>query len=124
MVYRSFVIFRSGGGHSSVAVYESLEEFHVFILAHVLRRPIIVVAETMLKDSSGSAIAPIPFRGIYLPLECNPSKCHRSPLLLAYHASHFSPLVCMQSSHMTGTDRRRNTVTLLLLFLLNRPTFL
>ena len=29
--------------------YESLEEFHVFVLAHVLRRPIIVVADTMLK---------------------------------------------------------------------------
>lgn len=29
--------------------YESLEEFHVFLLAHVLRRPIIVVADNMLK---------------------------------------------------------------------------
>jgi len=97
------VICRSGGGHSSSAVYESLEEFHVFVLAHVLRRPIIVVAEMMLKDLSGSALAPIPFAGIYLPLECKPSKCHRSPLLLAYHASHFSPLVCMQHAHTTGT---------------------
>ena len=96
------MIFRSGGGHSSSAVYESLEEFHVFILSHVLRRPIIVIAETMLKDSSGSALAPIPFAGIYLPLECNPSKCHRSPLLLAYHASHFSALVSMQHSHTAG----------------------
>jgi len=85
-----------------VAVYESLEEFHVFVLAHVLRRPIIVVAERMLKDSSGSALAPIPFAGIYLPLECKPSKCHRSPLLLAYHASHFSALVCMQPTHASG----------------------
>jgi len=97
------VVYRSGGGHSSVAVYESLEEFHVLVLAHVLRRPIIVIAETMLKDSSGSALAPIPFAGIYLPLECNPSKCHRSPLLLAYHASHFSPLVFMQKASPAGT---------------------
>ncbi len=29
--------------------YESLEEFHVFLLANVLRRPIIVVADNMLK---------------------------------------------------------------------------
>jgi len=86
-----------------VAVYESLEEFHVFVLAHVLRRPIIVLAETMLKDSSGSAFAPIPYAGVYLPLECKPSKCHHSPLLLAYHASHFSPLVCMQHAHTSGT---------------------
>jgi len=85
-----------------VAVYESLEELHVFILAHVLRRPIVVIAESMLKDSSGAALSPIPFAGVYLPMECNPSKCHRSPLLLAYHASHFSPLVCMQGSNTAG----------------------
>ena len=29
--------------------YESLEEFHVFLLAHVLMRPIIIVADKMLK---------------------------------------------------------------------------
>lgn len=99
------MIFRSGGGHSSVAVYESLEEMHVFILAHVLRRPIIVIAETLLRDSSGSALAPIPFAGVYLPLECKPSNCHHSPLILAYHASHFSPLVCMQHARITGASQ-------------------
>ena len=31
--------------------YESLEEFHVFLLANVLMRPIIVVADSMLKVS-------------------------------------------------------------------------
>lgn len=34
-------------------VYESLEEIHIFALAHVLRRPIIVIADTMLKDLTG-----------------------------------------------------------------------
>ena len=43
--------------------YESLEEFHVFILAHVLHRPIVVVADTILKDADGGALAPIPFGG-------------------------------------------------------------
>lgn len=38
---------------SDEPVYESLEEFHVFVLAHVLRRPIVVVADTMLRDSGG-----------------------------------------------------------------------
>ena len=32
--------------------YESLEEFHVFLLANVLMRPIIVVADSMLKVRS------------------------------------------------------------------------
>ena len=30
-------------------MYESLEEIHVLALAHVLRRPIIVVADTILR---------------------------------------------------------------------------
>ncbi len=85
------------GGEESEVFYESLEEFHVFILAHVLRRPIIVVADTILKDSNGEALAPIPFGGIYLPIEVDPQQCHRSPLLLTYDASHFSALVAMET---------------------------
>ena len=50
--------------------YESLEEFHVFILAHVLRRPIVVVADTILKDADGGALAPIPFGGGSLAVVC------------------------------------------------------
>lgn len=86
-----------GGAESSEEpVYESLEEFHVFVLAHVLRRPVVVVADTMLRDSGGEAFAPIPFGGIYLPLEVPVSQCHRSPLVLAYDQAHFSALVSME----------------------------
>ncbi|KAM8786555.1 OTU domain-containing protein 7B isoform 1-T1 [Rhynchonycteris naso] len=81
---------------SEEPVYESLEEFHVFVLAHVLRRPIVVVADTMLRDSGGEAFAPIPFGGIYLPLEVPANQCHRSPLVLAYDQAHFSALVSME----------------------------
>jgi len=83
------------GGSSNPVVYESLEEFHVFVLAHVIQRPIIVVADTILRDASGEAMAPIPFGGIYLPLECEAAQCSRSPLLLTYDAAHFSALVPM-----------------------------
>ncbi|NXC90123.1 OTU7B protein, partial [Cercotrichas coryphoeus] len=96
----------NGGGCGGVEsseepVYESLEEFHVFVLAHVLRRPIVVVADTMLRDSGGEAFAPIPFGGIYLPLEVPASKCHRSPLVLAYDQAHFSALVSMEQKENT-----------------------
>ncbi|GFW53238.1 OTU domain-containing protein 7B [Trichonephila clavipes] len=77
-------------------IYESLEEFHVLALAHVLRRPIIVIADTVLKDVTGEPFAPIPFGGIYLPLECPPAECLRSPLCLTYDAAHFSALVAME----------------------------
>uniref|UniRef100_A0A8B9GBL8 OTU domain-containing protein 7B n=1 Tax=Amazona collaria TaxID=241587 RepID=A0A8B9GBL8_9PSIT len=91
-----------GGVESSEEpVYESLEEFHVFVLAHVLKRPIVVVADTMLRDSGGEAFAPIPFGGIYLPLEVPANKCHRSPLVLAYDQAHFSALVSMEQKETT-----------------------
>lgn len=76
--------------------YESLEEIHVFALAHVLRRPIIVIANRVLRDMSGGDLAPIYFSGIYLPLGINPTACYKSPVVLAYDASHFSPLVARQ----------------------------
>ncbi|CAG2169067.1 unnamed protein product [Oppiella nova] len=76
-------------------VYESLEEIHIFALAHVLRRPIIVIADTMLKDITGEAFFPIPFGGIYLPLECPDNNLMKSPLCLTYDAAHFSALVSM-----------------------------
>ena len=39
----------SNGSSTSSMMYESLEEIHVLALAHVLRRPIIVVADTILR---------------------------------------------------------------------------
>ncbi|XP_050520007.1 OTU domain-containing protein 7B-like isoform X2 [Daktulosphaira vitifoliae] len=78
-------------------IYESLEEIHVLALAHVLKRPIIVIADTILKDMNGEALAPIQFGGVYLPFEYYASDCHRSPLLLAYDGGHFSALVAMET---------------------------
>uniref|UniRef100_A0A1B6DAP4 ubiquitinyl hydrolase 1 n=1 Tax=Clastoptera arizonana TaxID=38151 RepID=A0A1B6DAP4_9HEMI len=96
---RRLSIASDQSGELSGAIYESLEEIHVLALAHVLRRPIIVVADTMLRDMNGEPLAPIPFGGIYLPLECSSSECHRSPLLLAYDGGHFSALVAMDSTN-------------------------
>lgn len=75
--------------------YESLEELHVFALAHVLKRPIIVIADTMLFDSSGEPMAPIPFGGIYLPLECAPSVCKKE-------------LFCLMTGGRGGGGRERD----------------
>ncbi|MFH4977495.1 hypothetical protein AB6A40_004204 [Gnathostoma spinigerum] len=52
----------------------------------------------MLLNASGEELSPISFGGIYLPLECPPSQCQRSPLVLCYDSSHFSPLVTMRHS--------------------------
>lgn len=80
------------------ATYESLEEVHILALSHVLRRTIIVVADTVLRDMNGEAMAPIPFGGVYLPFEIPANECHRAPLLLTYDMAHFSALVAMECS--------------------------
>ena len=78
--------------------YESLEEIHIFALAHVLCRPIIVIADSAIKNLHGEDLAPIYFGGIYLPLEINPTACSQTPVVLAYDASHFSPLVARRDT--------------------------
>ncbi len=78
--------------------YESLEEIHIFALAHVLRRPIIVIADSAIKNLSGEDLAPIYFGGIYLPLEITATACSKTPVVLAYDASHFSPLVARRDT--------------------------
>jgi OTU domain-containing protein 7 len=85
--------------HSSLRMsYESLEEIHISVLAHTLRRPIVVISDRTIKDMSGQDLAPIYFGGIYLPVEVNPTACHKSPVVLAYDSSHFSPLVAIQDT--------------------------
>lgn len=80
------------------ATYDSLEEIHVLALAYVLRRPIIVISDIVLRDINGEALAPITFGGVYLPLDIPQSECHKVPLLLAYDTAHFSALVTMEAS--------------------------
>ncbi|KAH0950025.1 hypothetical protein HN011_001651 [Eciton burchellii] len=100
--WQSIVDMASPVTRNQTTSYQSLEEIHVLTLAHALRRPIIVIAETMLKDADGVALAPIPFGGVYLPLEVPSSRCHRTPLLLAYHSAHFSPLVTVDGCNDYG----------------------
>lgn len=84
--------------------FESLEEFHVFVLAQIIQRPIIIVADKYLHDANGEPLAPIPFGGIYLPVECDLNKCHKYPLVLAYDAAHFSALVLMEDERLLNEN--------------------
>ena len=88
--------------------YEYLEEIHIFVLAHVTQRPIIVISDTTLKGMSGEDLAPIYFGGIYLPLEINPTFCHKSPVVLAYDAAHFCPLVARERKTQPSSNHPRN----------------
>ena len=92
--------------------YEYLEEIHIFALAHVTQRPIIVIADTTLKGVSGEDLAPIYFGGVYLPLEMNPTACHKSPVVLAYDAAHFSALVAKEEKQQPAQGGLRQTKVL------------
>ncbi|KAK9411615.1 tumor necrosis factor alpha-induced protein 3 [Crotalus adamanteus] len=79
--------------------YTSLEEIHIFVLANILRRPIIVVADKMLRSlQSGSSFSPLNVGGIYLPLHWSAEDCYRYPIILAYDSMHFTPLLVLKDS--------------------------
>ena len=77
----------------------SLDEFHVFVLANVLRRPIIMYAAPKLRShQTDGTLQKINFHGVYLPLLWAPDSCKKNPLPLAYHLGHFSALVVFESA--------------------------
>lgn len=79
--------------------YNSLEEIHIFVLSNILRRPIIVISDKMLRSlESGSNFAPLKVGGIYLPLHWPSEECYRYPIVLGYDSQHFAPLVTLKDS--------------------------
>lgn len=76
----------------------ALAQVHVWALAHVLRRPIVVYGEDVVHSHRGDALGYAHFRGLYLPLMCDTQDPHApppgraSPLALAYTRGHFSAL--------------------------------
>ena len=64
------------------------------MLANMLRRPIIIVAQDMMRSQWGHSLQPQNLQGIYLPLNWDASVCYRYPILLGFHMNHFTPLMC------------------------------
>jgi len=73
--------------------YEYLEEIHIFTLANVLRRPIIVLGEPFTYGRDGKSIEQNNFVGIYLPLLWKPTFCYPFPVIIAFTVDHFQPLL-------------------------------
>ncbi|XP_030051379.1 tumor necrosis factor alpha-induced protein 3-like isoform X1 [Microcaecilia unicolor] len=85
-------------GHTGLQ-YNSLEQIHIFILANILRRPIIIIADNVLRSlETGSSFAPVNVGGIYLPLHWPAQECYRHPIVLGYDSQHFAPLVTLKDS--------------------------
>ncbi|CAB1312705.1 unnamed protein product, partial [Coregonus sp. 'balchen'] len=81
----------------------SLEQTHIFVLAHILRRPIIVYGVKYYKSFRGETLGYTRFQGVYLPLLWEQSFCWKSPIALGYTRGHFSALVAMEND---GFDNR------------------
>jgi ubiquitin thioesterase ZRANB1 len=77
----------------------ALEQMHVFVLAHIFRRPIIVYGVKYVKSFRGETLDLAKFQGIYLPLLWEHSFCYKSPIALGYTRGHFSALVCIDGGY-------------------------
>ncbi|XP_065192004.1 tumor necrosis factor alpha-induced protein 3-like [Sycon ciliatum] len=91
---------------ANTQMYESLGEFHIFILAQVLRRPIICYAAATMPGAHGERFAPVNMAGIYLPLTAHPVDCVRSPLLIAFTGGHFVGLVRKNNTGLVPLCRK------------------
>ncbi|CAG5132404.1 unnamed protein product, partial [Candidula unifasciata] len=87
----------------------SLEQMHIFALAHILRRPIIVYGVKYVKSFRGETIGFARFQGVYLPLLWESSFCWKNPVALGYTRGHFSALVTMEMDMDDGIGAGANT---------------
>ncbi|KAJ8264622.1 hypothetical protein GJAV_G00151380 [Gymnothorax javanicus] len=79
--------------------FEFLEDIHIFVLSNILRRPILVIADQVLRSMrSGSSFAPLNVGGVYLPLLWPSGDCYKYPIVLGYDSQHFAPLITMKDS--------------------------
>jgi hypothetical protein len=74
----------------------SLLNIHVFTLAQLLRRPIVVYAAQAAELETGESMT-----GVFLPSFHPPEACVRQPLLIAYTPGHFTVLlpIAGQTTH-------------------------
>lgn len=70
-----------------------LDEFHIFVLSNVLRRPVFLYSPPKLfSQDEGVTLQVVEFYGLYLPLLWNPEYCIKDPLPIVYNNGHFSAL--------------------------------
>lgn len=76
---------------SSRLPLRSLENIHVFALANMLKRTIIVIADKW-HYFNGEAYTPEKFGGIYLPILNDSENCKKLPIIIGYSHNHFNAM--------------------------------
>ena len=80
---------------------ESLDDFHIFVLANILRRPIIVYGSSKIySNQSGASLQENMIPGIYLPILWASKDTWKNPLLFSFSGAHFSALVIADDAKM------------------------
>ena len=98
--------------------FEALEEIHIFALANILRRPILVICDDIHRGNYDELVGDVNLGGIYLPLLCDSVECVKSPIVIGYHHGHFTALVTTEDGSTTGEDilgqkRNKNAIPLM-----------
>uniref|UniRef100_A0A7S4UJ50 ubiquitinyl hydrolase 1 n=1 Tax=Guillardia theta TaxID=55529 RepID=A0A7S4UJ50_GUITH len=81
----------------------SLEQTHVWALAHLLRRPIIVYGIQNIRNHRNEILGHAGHQGIYIPFLLDKSECCTDPLALAYVRGHYLGLVGEEKDPLTPT---------------------
>ncbi|XP_069129293.1 uncharacterized protein [Argopecten irradians] len=100
--------------------YSTLEGVHIFTLANILKRPIIVLAERTARSVYGSSMQENSLFGIYLPMEIPPSDICKTPIVLGYSMNHFAPMVT-QADSPDGQGSSQNILPLVMEDYTNLP---
>ncbi|XP_046848622.1 tumor necrosis factor alpha-induced protein 3-like [Xenia sp. Carnegie-2017] len=85
--------------------FYSLEEIHIFVLANILRRPILVICANFYRGDYDDQIAGVNLGGIYLPLLSDSVDCIKTPLLIRYHHGHFTELVMAENNERVSLKK-------------------
>ena len=87
-------------------VLQGLDQFHIFVLANVLRRPIIVYSLAKIRSAAeGTTLQKLNFQGLYLPLLWDPKECKRVPLPIGFCGGHYVSLVAVDSPQQYKNGR-------------------
>lgn len=79
-----------------------MEAIHIFALANILGRAIIVIASPFMCDVNGIPLQDSQIGGIYLPYLRSAGECSKMPLIISYNQMHFSA-VCPRSNEKIDT---------------------
>uniref|UniRef100_A0A0B7B034 ubiquitinyl hydrolase 1 n=1 Tax=Arion vulgaris TaxID=1028688 RepID=A0A0B7B034_9EUPU len=69
------------------------DSLYIYVLANILRRPIIIVKDNQVESVNGHNYQNDDIGGVYLPLEWEPIECCKTPVIIGYSLNQYFPLV-------------------------------